>query len=74
LKLVKQGRNVNLLIEPFVRYWHIKNSDSTIAVGPTGLAVSGLEPDNNSTEFGAKIGLQFGYGKNRYAQLDQEAE
>ena len=58
VKLIKEAGTVNLLIEPFIRYWHIKNSDLTTAIGP-GIAETGLEPNNNTTEFGAKLGIQY---------------
>ena len=59
LKLIKKAELVNFLFEPFVRYWHIKNSELSTTVGPTGVAVTGFEPDNNTTEFGMKFGIQY---------------
>ena len=40
---------------PFIRYWHIKNSD--IFVAPSGAA--GLEPDNTRVQVGAKLRFLF---------------
>jgi len=68
VRLVKEGEKVNFVFEPFVRYWHIKNSDVRTAVDE--FVVSGLEPENSSTEYGAKLGLQFDFGKVR-DQLDR---
>ena len=49
-KFVFQNEKTNYIVEPFVRYWHIKNSN---------LNSFGLEPDNNTTEYGVKLGAQF---------------
>ncbi len=58
LRLLHKGQEMNFLVEPFIRYWHIKDSDTATATG-TGFIVTGLEPDNNSTEIGAKLGVEF---------------
>ncbi len=57
-KIIKEGESVNLFFEPFFRYWRIHDSEVTRAVGNT-YVVSGLEPDNNTTEYGVKFGLQY---------------
>ena len=62
LKLVKEGEKVDFNIEPFVRYWHIKDSD---------VAEGYYEPNNTSTEFGVKLGVQFAGGKNSNPLLDE---
>jgi hypothetical protein len=59
LKVQKIGEKYNFSLEPFVRYWHIAQSDVNIAVGPGGVIEAGYEPDNNSTEVGVKAGFQF---------------
>lgn len=59
LEIVRTGEKYNFLLQPFVRYWHLNDSDLNTAVGPTGLAISGLEPNNHSTELGIKAGVQF---------------
>lgn len=58
LRFAHQGEYFNLFLEPFFRYWLIQNSDVTTASGSV-YAVTGLEPKNNSTEYGFKLGLQF---------------
>jgi hypothetical protein len=58
LRIVKEGESVNLFLEPFFRYWRIKDSEVSVAYGDD-VALAGLEPDNNSTEYGFKLGLQF---------------
>lgn len=57
-RIVKEGKSANLFCEPFFRYWRIHDSEVTTAVGNV-YAYSGLEPDNNTTEYGVKFGLQY---------------
>ena len=59
LKLIKKTETVNFIFEPFIRYWHIKSSDTSVAISNGGFRVAGLEPDNNTTEFGVKLGVQY---------------
>lgn len=53
-KLSKDFKHIGVFVEPFFRYWHIKDSD---------LALSGgryyLEPDNETHESGLKVGINF---------------
>jgi len=59
LKCQKELGSVDLVLEPFIRYWNIKQSD-TKAVTFTGVIIGyGYEPKNNSTEYGLKIGMRF---------------
>jgi hypothetical protein len=51
LKLVRQGRKTNLILEPYVIYWDISQSD----VNPID---GGYEPKNHSTETGVRVTLQ----------------
>ncbi|MBN1870425.1 MAG: hypothetical protein JW847_07630 [Candidatus Omnitrophica bacterium] len=58
-KLIKQNNGYHLFIEPFVRYWNIDDSDMdilTIYGTPDSLWI---EPANNTTEYGVKMGLRF---------------
>ena len=57
-KIIKPGDRFNFWIEPFFRYWHIQDSEVTTAVGNV-YALTGLEPDNNTTEYGVKLGVAF---------------
>ncbi len=59
LKLVKKTEIVNFFFEPFIRYWHIKQSDTSIGISNGGYIIRALEPDNNTTEFGVKFGVQY---------------
>ena len=54
----KKFTYTSVLFEPFIRYWHISQSDFVIAVGP-GSIVAGIEPKNNTTEIGARIAIKF---------------
>ncbi|VAX34977.1 hypothetical protein MNBD_UNCLBAC01-718, partial [hydrothermal vent metagenome] len=58
-KIVKKSNNMDFYFEPFIRYWNIEDSEiSTLTYN--GVAVGfGLEPNNNSTEYGIKLGATF---------------
>lgn len=66
LRLVREGNRVDFVIEPFARYWHIKDSDIAfktrdgqyIEVSP-GYYLAGLEPNNRTWEFGIRAGIRF---------------
>ncbi len=59
VKFQKKGEKFDFVIEPFIRYWNIKQSDQDI------LSIYGfpyayyVEPNNNSTEIGCKLVLKF---------------
>lgn len=57
-RLLYEGKHANFFIEPFYRYWHIRDSDVSTATG-SQFIVTGLEPDNNTTEVGVKLGIQY---------------
>jgi len=59
VKLTKNTRFVDFFLEPFYRYWHIEDSDvSTISY--SGIPVGyGLEPENDTHEYGVRLGLQY---------------
>jgi hypothetical protein len=50
LRLVRQGKKTNLILEPYVIYWDIKDSDVAFGI---------YEPRNRSTEAGMRVALQF---------------
>jgi len=50
LRFVKQFRRNSLVIEPFVRYWHIFTSE---------VSFGGIEPDNQTVEAGIDVGVTF---------------
>src|SRR3989344_575185 len=59
MKLAKETESLTFFVEPFVRYWKVDDSE-ILAVTYSGVLVGfGLEPENNSTEYGARIGVNF---------------
>jgi hypothetical protein len=55
----KAFKKTGIFIEPFFRYWNIKESDPAVLTfggAPVGMYV---EPDNTTTEFGLRAGLFF---------------
>lgn len=59
VRLVRLAERYHLLIEPFVRWWDIYESDLSVISCGGGSCILGYEPDNNSLESGIKIGVQF---------------
>jgi len=58
LKIQKRLDHCSLLVEPFVRYWNIKESDiETTHVG--GGTQYWVEPKNITSEFGCRVAVQF---------------
>ena len=52
-------QNSRFVIEPFIRYWDIDDSDPSILT-IDGIPVDvGIEPENNSTEIGIKVAVKF---------------
>ncbi|MDD5729817.1 MAG: hypothetical protein PHN57_01620 [Candidatus Omnitrophica bacterium] len=59
VSLRRTGGKFNFIIEPFIRYWSIKQSNqSNIFFGGT-IWGFGWEPKNNSTEAGCRFALEF---------------
>ncbi len=59
LKAVKKGENFDILIEPFFRWWKIDESDLANVTYAGVLVGYGYEPNNKTTEIGAKVGILF---------------
>ena len=58
IKLIKNMRRIDFSVEPYFRYWDIKDSDLfELVVYPA--YYSAREPANNTKEWGAKIGIRF---------------
>ena len=55
----KKGKNLNLSIEPFIRYWNIKKSENADITYYGTYIGYGWEPKNNSKEIGIMIALKF---------------
>ncbi|MBU3933114.1 MAG: autotransporter outer membrane beta-barrel domain-containing protein [Candidatus Omnitrophica bacterium] len=59
IKVQKKLSKLDLVIEPYVRYWNIKKSkDADITYHGTKIGY-GYEPKNNSTEIGCKFAAKF---------------
>jgi hypothetical protein len=59
IKLKKQGDKIGFVMEPFIRYWNIDDSEITALSYDDTLIGYGYEPKNNSTEIGCKVGMTF---------------
>jgi len=68
--IMKKTKYIDLFIEPFVRYWSIKESDPQQQTSNGGtvlwfqdagftIPLTGVEPENKSTEYGLKFGAKF---------------
>ncbi len=59
LNLSFESTTVDFFVQPFFRYWNINNSRVQPVVYQGVTAGYGLEPQNNSTEYGVQLGLKF---------------
>lgn len=59
LKLIKKDEKLDFIIEPFMNYWNISQSDNASITYAGVIVGKGYEPKNNSTEVGVKIGVKF---------------
>ncbi len=57
--LEKKGRNIDLVIEPFIRYWDIKKSKNDDIYYYGAYWGYGWEPENNTTEIGVTLSCKF---------------
>jgi len=57
--LEKKGRNIDVVIEPFIRYWNIKKSKNDDIYYNGAYWGYGWEPKNNTTEIGIIISCKF---------------
>ena len=55
LMFKKKGETIDFIIEPFFRYWSVKNSKYTTDPGGT----TWVEPKNNSAEFGVNFAAEY---------------
>lgn len=55
LAFKKRGERIDLIIEPFFRYWNIKDSKRTTDPGGT----TWIEPKNTSKEFGINLAIEY---------------
>ncbi|MBU4313119.1 MAG: autotransporter outer membrane beta-barrel domain-containing protein [Candidatus Omnitrophica bacterium] len=59
LRFQKKGEKADFLIEPFVRYWDIEESETANITYNGVLWGFGWEPENNSTEIGIRLAAVF---------------
>ena len=59
MRFEKKLNEVDLVIEPFIRYWNIARSDDATITYAGAVWGHGWEPENESTEYGIKIAAQF---------------
>ena len=55
----KESDKIDFLIEPFVKYWDIEESELTPIVYAGSIIGFGYEPENNSLEYGIKVAVRF---------------
>jgi len=59
ISIAKKGKKASFIIEPFIRYWNIKESREGYIIhqgAPVGYAI---EPNNDSTEIGCRLAVTF---------------
>ncbi len=59
LLFYRKGAENDVIIEPFVRYWNIKESEVDLVTFNGSPYTYLVEPDNNSTEIGIKFRMRF---------------
>ena len=66
VKLHKKANKIDLLVEPFLNYWHIKESEASSLIFTTRTLNSGTllnlgitYPKNHSTEIGVRFAVRF---------------
>ena len=57
VRVMKQTDAIDFFVEPFVRYWDIEDSEVSLTTVNGAVVGAGLEPTNNTTEYGLKIGI-----------------
>jgi hypothetical protein len=58
IKFIKHFPSVDIYAEPFVRFWHIKESKVRI-INVQGVVSGYIEPENDTLEAGSKLGVRF---------------
>ncbi|MFH1798511.1 MAG: hypothetical protein ABH844_04115 [Candidatus Omnitrophota bacterium] len=59
IKVIKEWENAGIVVEPFVRYWSIGESEGASITYSGSYVGSAYEPENNSLEIGGKIAVLF---------------
>lgn len=59
-RLARKTGPIDIFVEPFIRYWHINDSEwKSITAGGSETGYIGQEPDNKTWEYGINMGLNF---------------
>ncbi len=59
MRLSKHTYQANFFVEPFFRFWKIKDSETNPIIFNGGVIGVGIEPKNTSKEYGVKMGAHF---------------
>lgn len=59
ISIAKKWEKIGLTIEPFIRYWNIKESRQGNITYDGVIVGYGIEPNNDSTEIGGKLAVTF---------------
>jgi hypothetical protein len=59
ISIAKKGKKVDFIIEPFIRYWNIKESREGYIIHQGVPVGYGIEPNNDSTEIGCRLAVTF---------------
>lgn len=59
IKIKCESESFDFFVEPYVRYWDVDDSEISPITFSGVLVGFGLEPENNSLEAGARIGISF---------------
>lgn len=65
LKFLRSCEELDIIIEPFLRYWNIEKSDNDNLIYSGVVVGYGYEPKNNSTEGGLMVTCRWGSGRDR---------
>lgn len=59
IMLRKVGERVDIVIEPYIRWWSIKDSENANVTYAGTIVALGYEPKNETLEIGGRFGLRF---------------
>ena len=59
IKALRHGKEMDFVVEPFIRYWNIKKSDEKNITYAGTIVGYGYEPKNNSTELGVLVACRW---------------
>jgi len=59
IKLQKNTEKIDYLIEPFIRYWNMSQSNNANVTYSGTIVGTGYEPKNDTTELGVNFGVKF---------------